>query len=157
MADNAFQFLPVSLQQVDVWSKSGHAALSSALGFPAPEQFGDVTEQSGIRAARLSPRRVWIIGDLPLLQLAPEHGAALLLNQGRVSCNMTGAQARSLLPQLMAIDWDDSRTSPGRIVLSAIHRVPVAVLPLADDRYELIVPRSFAKSIGGLLAELQAA
>ena len=157
MADVVFDFEPVALQQVDIWNESGRDALSRALGFPAPGQMGAIAEQNGIRAARLSLRRFWIIGNPPLLTLAPEDGAVLPLDQGRVSFKLPGERARRVLPQVMAIDWDDPRAAPSRIVLSAIHRVPAAVLPLADGQCELIVPRSFAESIGGLIAELQAA
>ena len=156
MADAAFDFEPVALQQVDIWEESGRDALSRALGFPAPEQTGAIAEQNAIRAARISLRRFWIFGNLPLLSLQPEDGAVLLLDEGRVSFKLTRGKARRVLPQVMAIDWDEPCAAPGRIVLSAIHRVSVAVLPLADGWYELIVPRSFAESIGGLLAELQA-
>lgn len=157
MADHALQPADFPLQQVDIWAEAGRTALSEALGLQAPEEIGQVTQREGVRVARLSPRRFWIIGDTPLVTIAPEHGASLRLDEGRVSLLLPGAEARGLLSQLMAIDWQDRRAAPGRIVLSAIHRVPVAVLPREDGRYELIVPRSFAESIAGLVAELQAA
>lgn len=157
MADHALQPAGCPLQQVDIWAEAGRAALSEALGFAAPEEIGHVTHNNGVRAARLTPRRFWIIGDTPLVTITPEHGTSLRLDEGRVSLLLPGAEARGLLSQLMAIDWQDQRAAPGRIILSAIHRVPVAVLPRDDGQYELIVPRSFAESIAGLLAELEAA
>lgn len=157
MADHAPHFMPCALQQVDVWSEAGREALSGLLGFAAPEEFGEVAGQNGIRVARISPRRFWVIGTLPLIRLSPEDGAAVLLDQGRVCLTLSSAQAGRVLPQVMAIDWESPLAAPGRIVLSAIHRVPVAVLPQEAGRYELIVPRSFAESIGGLIAELQEA
>lgn len=157
MADHAFDFQPAALQQVDIWTQSGGQALARALGFAPPKAMGHIAEQNGIRAAQLSPRRFWIIGECPPVTLAPEDGAVLPLDEGRVCLNFSGPNTRGVLSQLMAIDWDDPRAAPGRIVLSAIHRVPVAVLPHATDRYDILLPRSFAESIGGLIAELQAA
>lgn len=113
-----------------------------------------VTGGEGVRVARLSPRRFWIIGNAPLMKFAPEHGAAMALDEGRVSTRLAGTQARRVLPQVMAVDWNDPHTATGRIVLSAVHRVPVVVLLQPDGDHELIVARSFAASIGGLVAEL---
>ena len=157
MADTAYRFTACALQQVDIWSAAGHGALARALGFAPPREMGQIAGQNGIRSARLSPRRFWIIGECPPVTLSPEDGAVLSLGEGRVCLGLSGRNARGVLSQLMAIDWDDARAAPGRLVLSAIHRVPVAVLPQADGRFEIIVPRSFAESIGGLIAELQAA
>lgn len=157
MADHAFQPAGCPLQQVDIWAEAGRTALSEALGFQAPEEIGQVTQREGVRVACLSPRRFWIIGNTPLVTIAPEHGTSLRLDEGRVSLLLPAAEARGLFSQLMAIDWQDRRAGPGRIILSAIHRVPVAVLPRDDRHYELIMPRSFAESLAGLLAELQAA
>lgn len=157
MAELAFHVTPCPLQQVEVWADSGREELSRALGFAAPATVGDVAGKGAIRAARLSPRRYWIMGELPLIMIAPEMGTSLCLGQGRLSMTLTPECARRVLPQLMAIDWADPRAAPGRIVLGAIHRVPVAVLPGADGRFELIVPRSFAESIGGLISDLWAA
>lgn len=145
------------LQQVDLWAGSNPAALKTALGFAPPEAMGHVVERNGIRVARISTRRYWIIGEQSLIRLHPEVGAVLPLDQGRISMMLSGAGARSVLSQLMAIDWHDARTKPGRLVLGAIHRVPVAVLPHAADRYELLMPRSFADSLSGLIAEIDPA
>jgi sarcosine oxidase gamma subunit len=36
-------------------------------------------------------------------------------------------------------------------VLAGIHRIPVCVLRLAPERFQLIAPRTFARSIAELL------
>lgn len=157
MVDHGLQSANCPLQQVDVWTEAGREALSHALGFAAPEEPGHVVQHGGVRVARISPRRFWIIGETPLVSLDPEHGTSLRLDQGRISIHLPGDEARGVLPQFMVIDWDSPRATPGRIVLSAIHRIPVAVLPRNDGTFELIVPRSFAESIAGLIGEGQAA
>ena len=111
----------------------------------------------GIDLVRLSPRRFWIIGKVPPMEIDSALGSVVDLDQGRVRWRLSGEGAVSLLSQVMAIDWDDVSSAPGLAVQSAIHHVPVLILRRAPREFEILVPRSFAQSLDELLRGLNPA
>lgn len=140
--------------QADGWPGSGaafEAELSRVWDAPLPETVGDVVQAGASRILRIAPRRFWRIGEgLPAAPLGP-HGALTPLADGRVLFRLSGPDARRRLQEFIATDWDDPACRPGRAVLAGIHRIPVCVVRLAPDEFELLVPRSFARSVAELL------
>jgi sarcosine oxidase subunit gamma len=138
--------------QVDVWEAAAEASLSRMLGCALPAVTCRALAAAGFRIIRIAPRRFWIIGDAREISLGPELGAVVSLDQGRIMWKLSGKGVPDLLSQLMAIDW--SEQPPGAAVLTAIHRVPVMVLPQSEHDAEIIVPRSFDTSLRGMIGAL---
>lgn len=141
--------------QADGWPGSEaayEAALARVWGASLPEIVGDVVQAGASRILRIASRRFWRIGGdpSPATPLGP-HGALTPLADGRVLFRLSGPDARPRLQEFIAVDWDDPACRPGRAVLAGIHRIPVCVIRLTPDDFELIVPRSFARSVAELL------
>lgn len=141
--------------QADGWPGSEaafEAALSQLWAAPLPQSVGDVVETARGRILRVAPRRFWLIGGeaAPKIPLG-DTGALTPMAEGRVAFRLTGPGARRRLEEFVAVDWDHPSCRPGRAVLAAIQRIPVCVIRHEADAFEVIVPRSFAQSVGGLL------
>lgn len=141
--------------QVDVWeaaAKPAETALPQMLGCELPTAIGTAVAAKGFRIVRIAPRRFWIIGNAPEFSLDAGLGAVVELDQGRIMWRLSGKGVPDLLSQLMAIDW--SEQPAGSAVPTAIHRVPVMVLPQSGHDVEIIVPRSFDASLRDMIGAL---
>lgn len=141
--------------QADGWpgqEAAFEAALSQLWDAPLPQGVGDIMETAHGRVLRVTPRRFWLIGReaAPTISLG-DFGALTPLAEGRVAFRLNGPGARRRLEEFVAVDWDHPSCRPGRAVLAAIQRIPVCVIRHEADAFEVIVPRSFAQSVGGLL------
>lgn len=141
--------------QADGWPgcETGfEAALARLWGVTLPAGVGDWVATPKARILRVAPRRFWWIGGGAMAPGSLDgFGALTPMAEGRVAFDLEGPLARLRLAEFIAVDWDDAACQPGRAVLAGIHRIPVCVLRLAPDRFKLIVPRSFARSITELL------
>lgn len=148
-------FADCPILQADGWpgSEAGfEAALSRLWGAALPATVGDWVAVGETCILRLAPRRFWRIGGEPGLAAPLDRTGALTpLAEGRMACRLAGPGARRRLEEFIAVDWDAPACRPGRAVLAGIHRIPVCVIRLAPDRFDLIVPRSFARSVAELL------
>lgn len=140
--------------QADGWP--GHeaafeAALSQLWASALPLGVGDTVKTAQGRILRVAPRRFWRIGAAASPALPADLGALTALPDGRVAFQLTGPTARRRLEEFIAVDWDHPSCSPGRAVMAGIHRIPVCVIRLEAEAFHLIVPRSFARSVGELL------
>lgn len=147
-----FQTGDCRIVQVDVWEAAAEAGLSKMLRCALPTVTCKAVAATDFRIIRIAPRRFWIIGDAPEISLDPELGAVVSLDQGRIMWRLSGKEVRDLLTQLMPIDWNNQ--PPGSAVQSAIHRVPVTVLPQSEHDVEIIVPRSFEASLREMIHTL---
>ncbi len=141
--------------QADGWpgcEAAFETALSRQWGVTLPATVGDWIATTEARILRLAPRRFWWIGDGPMTPASLDGAGTLTpLAEGRVAFQLDGPAARARLSEFIAVDWDEIACRPGRAVLAGIHRIPVCVLRLAPERFQLIAPRTFARSIAELL------
>ena len=154
-ATAAQDYTDCPILQADGWPGSEaafEAALSQLWAAPLPQSVGDIVETARGRILRVAPRRFWLIGReaSPAIPLA-DTGTLTPFAEGRVSFHLTGPGARRRLEEFIAVDWDHPTCRPGRAVLAGIHRIPVCVIRLQPEAFEVIVPRSFAQSVGELL------
>lgn len=153
--NSTLNYIDCPIFQADGWpgqEVAFEAALSQLWAVPLPQGLGGIVETAHGRILRVAPRRFWSIGaqPAPLIPLG-DTGALTPIAEGRVAFHLTGPGARRQLEEFIAVDWDHPTCRPGRAVLAGIHRVPVCIIRLEVDVFDLIVPRSFARSVGELL------
>jgi sarcosine oxidase subunit gamma len=60
---------------------------------------------------------------------------------------MAGAGVARVLSKCITVDWRAPAAAPGRAVLTSLHHVSVLFLRTGDAACELMVPRSFSRSL----------
>lgn len=133
------------------------ASASKALGAPLPATVGETVRHADVLIVRVAPRRFWLISEAgaksPFLTIDPELGCSVLLGEGRVCLRMQGPRLPEILSRCVAVDWSSPASAPGRAWHTALHHVPVLLLRTAETACDLIVPRSFAKSLTEWIAD----
>lgn len=154
MAETHFDMAaePCAILQLECWANSSEAfgaAISTRLGGPLPAEVGEVVSVAGLKTVRIAPRRFWLIGGeaVPALSVDPQLGCVLPLPEGRVRLRLSGRRLFDVLSACVAIDWNAPQAAPGRAVQTGFHRVPVLVLRTAADACDLLVSRSFERSL----------
>ena len=139
------------------WSGSS-SSLSQALGTTLPALVGETVRHADTLIVRVAPRRFWLISDgasqAPSPAVDPELGCSVALSEGRVRFTMTGARVPKILSACVAVDWLSPATAPGRALHASFHHVPVLFIRTGAADCDLIVPRSFAKSLSDWIAEI---
>lgn len=164
MAETRFHMAaePCAIMQLECWADSSEAfgaAIAARLGGELPAEVGEVRSMAGLKAVRIAPRRLWLIGDeaVPALSVDPDLGCALPLSEGRVRLHLSGRHLLDVLSACVAIDWNGPQAAPGRAVQTGFHRVPVLALRTASDACDLVVPRSFERSLTEWISDSAAA
>ena len=165
MADGRFTLATgdCAILQADGWGGSlpaFEASLAEQLACKLPAGVG-----AAVRAGqhwvvtRIAPRRFWLVGggrdDLPL-SLPPELGSVVSLSEGRLRLRMTGSRLFDVLASCVAIDWSSPRAATGCAVQTGFHHVPVFILRTGDTQCDMIVPRSFARSLSDWMTDIAA-
>lgn len=153
--------LPVAdcpIVQIEGWDATlarFEASVSQALGAALPAAVGETVRHTDDLIVRVAPRRFWLIfeaGAKPLT-IDPELGCSVSLGEGRVRLKMDGTRLPEILSRCVAVDWSSPAAAPGRAWQTAFHHVPVLLLRTAETACDLIVPRSFAKSLTDWIAD----
>ena len=130
--------------------------LAAHCGLPEPPRPGKATRGAAVALLRVHPQRLWLIaekGNAPdHPRLSAEIGATLDLSHARTLIHVSEDIAVPLLSHFIAIDLRPHRFAVDDVALTPIHRVSV-VLWRRSDGIDILVPRSFARSIWELLAE----
>jgi len=100
----------------------------------APRQYWVVTSDAGLDAA-------WP------LALPSRDATATPLSHSRVRIALTGQPARTVLEKGIAADLRPESFGVGDFLQAGLHHTGVLVHRVAECRYELYVPRSFAASL----------
>lgn len=150
---------PCAILQAECWPQSSvafEADLSRQLGGTLPASVGETALLAGCQAIRIAPRRVWLVGDgtLPSLFVDPELGCTVPLGEGRMRLKLRGRHVFDILAACVAVDWASPQAGPGRAVQTGFHRVPILALRTALDACDLLVPRSFARSLADWITEV---
>ncbi|CAH2399972.1 sarcosine oxidase subunit gamma [Mesorhizobium ventifaucium] len=132
-------------------------SLSALLGTKLPDSVGETVRQKGLLVIRVAPRRLWLALDdgleAPSLAVDPDLGCSVSLGEGRERFRMAGAHIAPVLSKCITVDWRAPAAAPGRAVLTSLHHVPVLFLRTGDAACELIVPRSFSRSLSDWIAD----
>jgi methylglutamate dehydrogenase subunit D len=129
------------------------AAQCSAAAGPAP---GKVVHGAGGSLLRIHPQRLWLLSersdaaDSPVVE--PHLGAALDLSHARAIITVADDAAETLLSHFIALDLRPHRFAVDDVAITPLHRVSVVLWRRAGG-IDILVPRSFARSIWDLLAE----
>jgi methylglutamate dehydrogenase subunit D len=152
-----------SMVQIEGWDgtlEPFEASLSRELGAALPAAVGETVRHADTLIVRVAPRRFWLIAEdgaeVPSPVMDPQLGCSIALGEGRVRFRMTGAAVPNVLAACVALDWFSPAAAPGRALQTSFHRVPVLVLRTAASACDLLVPRSFARSLADWLADAAA-
>jgi methylglutamate dehydrogenase subunit D len=140
------------LVQADGWADrlaAFEATLKAALGMAMPEAVGEMQRGAGVTAIRIAPRRFWLLYDTtaPSVAVDPELGCRFALGEGRVRLHLAGFRLPNVLEKCVAVDWNAVTTTPLRAIHTSLHGVPVLLMRRAELECDLLVPRSFARSV----------
>ncbi|MER9860972.1 sarcosine oxidase subunit gamma family protein [Mesorhizobium sp. M0185] len=147
------------LIQIEGWDatlRQFEKSVSASLNTKLPASVGETVRHKGFLTIRVAPRRLWLALDegteAPALVVDPDLGCSVPLGEGRVRLKMAGPGIARLLSGCIAVDWHAPTAAPGRAVQTSFHHVPVLFLRTGETACELIVPRSFARSLSDWIA-----
>ena len=164
MADGRFTLAmgDCAILQADGWDgdlPAFEASLARQLNCKLPADVGETVRSGECWLTRIAPRRFWLVGDgrdhFPL-SLDPELGSVVSLGEGRLRLRMTGSRLFDVLASCVAIDWSSLRAATGCAVQTGFHHVPVFILRTGDTECDMIVPRSFARSLSDWMTDIAA-
>ncbi|TIX40271.1 MAG: sarcosine oxidase subunit gamma, partial [Mesorhizobium sp.] len=148
------------LIQIEGWDRTlrqFEKSVSASLNTKLPASVGETVRHKGLLTIRVAPRRLWLALDegteAPALVVDPDLGCSVPLGEGRVRLKMAGPGIARLLSGCVAVDWHAPTAAPGRAVLTSFHHVPVLFLRTGETACELLVPRSFARSLSDWIAD----
>ena len=139
----------LSLWQIAGWSDFEKAA-QKALADSGLTNLGDFrTAQKGeaTTAYRIAPDRLLIEGAPDLTCHATDDLVALDLSHARCVITLEGPQARTVLSQLTGVDVSERQFRPGHFVQTGMHHIGVLLSCVAGDRFDLIVPSTWAATL----------
>lgn len=140
--------------QIEGWDgtlERFEASLARVLGVALPALVGETARHADTLMVRVAPRRFWLISEngaeVPSPAVDPELGCSVSLHGGRVRFRMTGACVPEVLSACIAVDWHSPAAALNCAVQTSFHRVPVLLIRTAASACDLLVPRSFARSL----------
>ncbi|MEI9430449.1 sarcosine oxidase subunit gamma family protein [Mesorhizobium sp. Cs1299R1N3] len=151
------------LIQVEGWDgtlSQFESNLSASLGAKLPASVGETVRHQSLLVIRIAPRRLWLALDdgtqAPTLAIDPDLGCSVCLGEGRVRFGLAGVDISSVLSTCMAVDWHAPAAAPGRAVQTSFHHVPVLLLRTGETACDVIVPRTFSRSLHYWIMDHQA-
>ncbi|MER8405914.1 sarcosine oxidase subunit gamma [Mesorhizobium sp. M1307] len=148
------------LIQIEGWDatlRQFEKSVSASLNTKLPASVGETVRHKGLLTIRVAPRRLWLALDegteAPALVVDPDLGCSVPLGEGRVRLKMAGPGIARLLSGCIAVDWHAPAAAPGRAVQTSFHHVSVLFLRTGEAACELIVPRSFSRSLSDWIAD----
>jgi sarcosine oxidase subunit gamma len=129
-------------------------AVRPLLGGDLPARIGEVSIASERRLFKTGPEQFWIVGPegdalASNLQaaVAPAVGAVTPLSHSRTRIFVEGSAARDLLAKGIPLDFHPDVFRIGQFALTGLHHTPVLLHRSGENRYELYVLRTFARSV----------
>jgi sarcosine oxidase subunit gamma len=111
------------------------------------------------RVMLIAPDQYWVLGGEPELEsrlrsaIRSDIGCVTNLDQARALFSIEGEAARTLLSRLVPIDLDPSIFPVNAFAQTGIHHVGGLLLRASEDRYELLVLRTYAASTWEVLLD----
>jgi len=128
-------------------------AQCGAAAAPAPCKAVQGTSASLLR---IHPQRLWLLSERadaagrPTID--PQLGAVLDLSHARSIIRVADDAAEALLSRFIALDLRRQHFAIDDVAITSLHRVSV-VLWRRQNGFDILAPRSFARSLWDLLAE----
>lgn len=150
-----------SIWQVACWPESFgevEGELAAALHAEAPGPGRVAVGQDGRLLLRVEPLKWWVMGpdgaDGPL-GLGPERGAVLDMSHDQAGIAVEGAAAGELLKRIVPIDLRERAFPDLSWATTLAHHMITRVLrrDRGAPRYEVMVMRSYAEDLHGILAQ----
>jgi sarcosine oxidase subunit gamma len=126
-------------------------ALTTVFGDTVPQRIGKTTRTEFGLLARSGPEEFLLVGDDPgdrttLLRatVSPDTGSVTDLSHARCRIHIEGAQCRTVLNKLFALDLRESNFLIGDIAMTGTHHVPSTLHRLGVDTFDLYVFSTYA-------------
>jgi sarcosine oxidase subunit gamma len=126
-------------------------ALTTVFGDTVPQRIGKTTRTEFGLLARSGPEEFLLISDDPgdhttLLRatVGADTGSVTDLSHARCRIRIEGAQCRTVLNKLFALDLRESAFSIGDIAMTGTHHVPSTLHRLGTDAFDLYVFSTYA-------------
>jgi sarcosine oxidase subunit gamma len=133
--------------------------LAAAFGAAPPEQLCHGITHGAVHLVRLTRDQYWWVsaeaaGMEPLRSTLPGTcGALTELTDARVRLGVSGSGARELLSAGIALDLHPAVFIVGQGAQTGLHHTGIFLERVAEDGYELYVPRTFAATIWEFLVD----
>lgn len=144
-----------SLWQIAGWDDfdTTSTALLRKLGLPGPGNFRQSQQNGETTSWRIAPDKLLLEGPATLPVTQKQDLVMLDLSHARIAITLYGPAARDLLMQVIAVDMEAGAFTPGEFLQTGIHHVGVLVHCLESERFEVIVPVTWAETIWELLCD----
>jgi sarcosine oxidase subunit gamma len=126
-------------------------ALTTVFGDTVPQRIGKTTRTEFGLLARSGPEEFLLVGDdysdrstLLRATVGPDTGSVTDLSHARCRIRIEGAQCRTVLNKLFALDLRESAFLIGDIAMTGTHHVPSTLHRLEADAFDLYVFSTYA-------------
>jgi len=147
------QFTPRVLTQIAGWAnfaQASDAALRRLL-LHLPEDYRTPVRHGADVVWRIAPTKVLVSSAVhPDVSDLPDF-VALDLSDARTGVILHGPGAAGLLARLAAIDFSERSFPSGSFVQTGIHHVGVLIDRLSNDRFDLLIPTTWADTLLDLI------
>jgi sarcosine oxidase subunit gamma len=146
---------PDSIAEVAAWlgsEKQVRAAIKKVTGLVVPDEPGGGVADETRAAFSFAPRRFLVVDqaagtDTELVKaVGAEHGTVTSLSHGRTAIRISGPKSEWVLAKFFAIDFSRQGFPVGSARATAHHDVFAQIQRTGEDRFDLYVFRSFARS-----------
>ncbi len=153
------------LAQVAGWPSNFDAAVVPALvrlGFSGIGDFRTIQTAGKAQAMRITPHRLLLRHLDPavlfdaLAYLDPAEVPILDLSSARIVIRIEGSQAEQLMTRLSSVDFGPDAFPVFAFAQTGIHHVGVLVQRLDQNRFDILVPTTWALSIWEVVSECAA-
>lgn len=134
----------------ETFAGAANAALNTQ-GLSLPTDYRMPVHGSGMTAWRIAPDRVLLRSETPVDISVPQDLVALDLSDARVCLTLEGEGAAGLLGRVIALDFSQTAFPAGTFVQTSLHHVGVLVERLERDRFLVMVPTTWERSLTDLL------
>jgi len=129
------------------------APLATVLGLPALPAIGHCAGTPDAQVLAIGPDIFMLVTQSPAPDLAQAFAAVVDVSDGWTRIVVTGSHARDLLAQGCALDLHPQVFPPGTCAVTGFAGLRTFVWHAAEDRFGLLVGRSYARALWDWLLE----
>lgn len=111
---------------------------------------------NGVTVWRIAPDKIWIEGGADLAIYHSDAVVTLDLGHARTVITLSGKGARDLLACVISIDINQAVFQTGDFLQTGIHGVGVLIQCTHNNRFDILVPSTWARTVWDLLADTSA-
>lgn len=142
------------LTQLAGWESFSEAA-DTALrtqSLSLPQDYRSPVRRGAMTVWRIAPDRVLIRSDVKLDMQISDELVALDLSDARVCLTVEGDGAAGLLQRMIALDFSEHAFPVGTFAQTSLHHVGVLVERLERNKFMVMLPTTWARSLTDLVA-----